>query len=137
MLNEKLPITDWKALTHKWMLGTDKLQTKPSTENDIRYLYERFLEGAQISKEILPEYFDFLKLQFTEEVKQDALQRRMNQITGTNEYTLNQTLEAYRKADVDSAYLIKDEPNLIALAKRLQVFNHFHKLKQQGITKIN
>src|ERR1035437_3870726 len=57
MLTEKLPITDWQSIAHKWILNSKSsnsivtpLAEKPVSAQDIQYLYERFLDGAQISR---------------------------------------------------------------------------------------
>jgi len=101
MLTEKLPITDWQSIAHKWILNSKSSNSistppfeKPVSDQDIQYLYERFLDGAQISKSILIGHYDYLKLQLTEEVKQEAWQMRINQLTGSNENSENQLLEA-------------------------------------------
>jgi len=139
MLTEKLPITDWQSIAHKWILNSRSSPKTPLSpwrgdggEADIQYLYERFLDGAQISKSILIEHYDFLKLQLTEEVKQEAWQRRINQLTGSNENSENQLLEAYHTGDKNNILIIQNEENFIALAKRVVVFNYLKKLQQEG-----
>jgi hypothetical protein len=138
MLTEKLPITDWQSMAHKWILNAKNSNSSshPSGEAgrglDIQYLYERFLDGAQISKSILIEHYDYLRLQVTEDVKQEARQRRINQLTGSNENSQNQLLEAYLSGDKNNTLVMKDEPNFIALAKRVAVFNYLKKLQQEG-----
>jgi hypothetical protein len=139
MLTEKLPITDWQSIAHKWILNSKSSNSistppfeKPVSDQDIQYLYDRFLDGAQISKSILIGHYDYLKLQLTEEVKQEAWQRRINQLTGSNENSENQLLEAYHTGDKNNVLVIQDEENFIALAKRVAVFDYLKKLQQEG-----
>ena len=48
MLTEKLPITDWRAMAHKWILNSKSTHSKntspevPVNDQDIQYLYDRF-----------------------------------------------------------------------------------------------
>ncbi len=139
MLTDKIPITDWQSLAHKWMLNsknsnviTPSLSGEAGRGPDIQYLYERFLEGQQISKYIFVEHYTFLQLQITEEIKQEALQRRINQLSGSNENSQNQLLEAYKVGNKNDELLIQDEANFISLAKRVAVFNYLKKLQQAG-----
>lgn len=69
MLTDKIPITGWQSLAPKWMINSKankKEISEINSEKDIQFLYETFLEGKQISKNILAEYFDFLQLPLTE-----------------------------------------------------------------------
>ncbi|HEY5405905.1 MAG TPA: hypothetical protein VIJ92_02410 [Ginsengibacter sp.] len=153
MLTEKLPITDWQSMAHKWILNSKSTNSKShhnsplshgrapvpnyreaggEASRDIQYLYERLLDGEQISKSILIEHYDYLRLQVTDEVKQEAWQRRINQLTGSNENSENQLLEAYQTGDINNILVMKDEENLIVLAKRVAVFNYLKKLQQEG-----
>ena len=94
------PIEDWQAAAHKWMLNAGKFEPVKSNKDfppakDLQYLYERFLEGQQVFKFILPEHFTELNLELTEETMQDAWVERINQLTGTNQHSLNQLWDAY------------------------------------------
>ena len=137
MLTEKLAITDWKALAHKWMLNTK--QGKEETmdiDKAIQYLYERFLEGEKINKLLLPEFADHLQLDITESIKQEALQRRINQLSGSNENADIKLWQAYMNEQWQNETVIRDEINLTSLAKRLAALKHFQKLKSKGQTRI-
>jgi len=143
MLTDKLPIYDWKALAHKWMLSPSGRGGSKSRgmfdgslngidiDKDIQYLYERFLEGEKISKYILADYCDHLQLQITDEIKQEARQRRINQVTGSNEYAEKQLWLAYTTGD-DPSLIEKDIPNLQSLTKRLAVLKYFESLKESN-----
>lgn len=136
MLTEKLPVTDWKALAHKWMLNNTS-QPKPqsiSMNEAIQQLYDLYLKSEKINKFILPEFADHLQLQITEEVKQEAIQRRINQLSGSNEASENNLWTAYMKNDFANEIIIRDETNLIALAKRVAVSKYFQQLKAKGET---
>ncbi len=98
----------------------------------IQYLYNRFLNGQQISKSIHINHFNFLKLQLIEEIIREAWQRRINQLTGSNENFQNQLLEAYRTGNKSNKLIIQDEENFMSLAKRVAVFNHLKKLQKEG-----
>jgi hypothetical protein len=92
MLTEKLPITDWKALANKWMINSPhhKITQSPNHTNmneTIQQLYDLYLTGTKINKYILPEFADHLKLEITDAIKQEAIQRRINQLSGSNETT--------------------------------------------------
>lgn len=143
------PIEDWKALVEKWMENAKKWESpsggsnrKVATEGpesrgrsdsgkDLQYLYDSFLEGKKIFKYILPEHFDQLKLELTEETLQQARQERIDQLTGTNQNSIIKLWEAYLTGDSNHELVLKDKPNLIALTKRIAVIKHFNNLKTQ------
>jgi len=142
------PIEDWKALVEKWMTNAAKWGTSPfgggglqagggKKENnpaaDIKYLYEIFLEGKKFFNYISTEHFRILKLEISEEVMQQAWQERINQVSGTNQHSLIELWKAYLTNNPDNPLVQKDKPNLIALAKRIAVLNHFHSQKKSGI----
>jgi hypothetical protein len=139
MLTDKIPVYDWKALANKWMLNEkniDSLKLHSDVDTEIQYLYEKFLQGEKINKLILVEYADHLELPLTETILQQAWQRRINQLSGSNEATEQKLWNAYMGGDTNNELLIADQPNLISLAKRLAVSKHFQKLKSKGQTKI-
>ena len=147
------PIEDWQAAAHKWMINAKQWDREPSYEansfpyggkvgmgaggrpgsggevKDLKYLYERFLEGQQVFKFILPEHFTQLNLELTEETMQDAWAERINQLTGTNQHSLNQLWDAYLGGNKENPLIQNDKPNLINLAKRIAVMKHFQKQK--------
>jgi hypothetical protein len=129
----KLPIADWQSLAHKWILNSGDLSPVPanaeSIQEKIQNLYERFLKGEQIAKEILPEYADHLQLEITDPIKAEAIQRRINLLSGSNENTDNKLLQAYLSQDDTNPQLIHDLPNLMALCKRLAVLKTFQQWK--------
>ena len=139
----KTPIEDWKPLVEKWMQNAKKWNISPSgggvrhsadgggKEKDLQYLYDSFLEGKNIFQYILPEHFDQLKLKLNDELMQYARQQRINQVSGTNQHSMDQLWQAYLTGDPNNELVLKDKPNLISLAKRLAVINHFHHLKNQ------
>jgi len=131
------PIQDWKALVEKWMQNAKKWdgigqQPVPDPVKDVQYLYDSFLEGKKIFHQITTEHFDQLKLVLTEENMQHAWHQRIEQVSGTNQQSLNDLWQAYLTGDPNNEFVVKDKPNLIALAKRLAVINHFHNLKNQS-----
>ena len=139
MLTDKIPVYDWKALANKWMLNErniDPSKIHSDINNEMQYLYERFLNGEKINKLILVEYADHLELPLTETILQQAWQRRINQLSGSNEASGQKLWNSYMIGDTKSELLINDQPNLISLAKRLAVAKHFQKLKSKGQTKI-
>lgn len=137
MLTEKLAITDWKALALKWMINTkEKEEEVMDIDISIQYLYERFLEGERINKLLLPEFADHLQLEITAAIKQEALQRRLNQLSGSNENSNIKLWQAYMNEQWQNEIVINDETNLTALAKRLAVLKHFQKFKSIGETTI-
>ncbi len=132
------PIEDWKALVEKWMSNAtrweDKTQKKPANDpvKDIQYLFESFAEGKKIFQHITVAHFDHLKLSLTDEAMQQAWKERINQVSGTNQHSLIEIWKAYLTGDPNNELVKRDHPNLIALAKRLSVINHFHNLKNQS-----
>ncbi|HVT86691.1 MAG TPA: hypothetical protein VHD35_15915 [Chitinophagaceae bacterium] len=137
------PIKDWQALAEKWMQNAKKWELSsagggvPTSRDgggakDLHYLYDTFLDGKNIFKHITPSHFDQLKLELTEEILQQAWQERINQLTGSNQNSVIQLWKAYLAADPNNELVIKDKPNLIALAKRITVLKHFYSLKQSG-----
>ena len=136
-LQGKTPILDWKPLVEKWMQNAkrwnDKKQPTSEPVKDIQYLYDSFLQGTKIFKHILPEHFDQLSLVLTDDTLQNARSERINQVSGTNQQSLNDLWQAYLKNDSANELLLKDKPILIALAKRIAVIKHFHNLKNKTI----
>ena len=134
------PIEEWKALVEKWMENAKKWNreehpaSKEQPKNDINYLYESFLEGKKIFYLIQPTHFDELKLKLTDQIMQQALKERINQVSGTNNHSLNQLWQAYLSNNREDQLLQIDKPNLIALAKRFAVINYFKNQQQAGIT---
>lgn len=134
MLTDKIPIYDWQALAHKWMLNAGTRNKKEVTDIAvaIQYTYERFLEGISVSRLIQPEYCDELKLCVSEEVKAEAVQRRMNQLAGSNEGREIKLRTAYSGGIAADEVVVADAPVLLALAKRVAVLRHFHALRAAG-----
>ncbi len=132
------PIEDWKALVEKWMQNAkkweDKKQPPPASDpaKDIQYLYDSFLEGKKIFHHITAEHFLQLKLELNEETIQQAWKERINQVSGTNQHSMDQLWQAYLTGDSNNELIKRDNHNLIALAKRIAVINHFHNLKTQS-----
>ncbi|MEP7239023.1 MAG: hypothetical protein ABI685_14185 [Ferruginibacter sp.] len=133
MLKDKVPIKDWQSLAHKWMLGIGKTNEEkkqsPETGPAANDLLKRFLQGQKIFNLITIQHFQQLQLQLTEAVIQDAWKERINQLTGTNQHSLNQLWDAYLNGDEKNELLIKDKSNLINLAKRIAVVKHFQQQK--------
>lgn len=127
------PIEDWQAAAHKWMLNTAKYEPlktgKEDRPKDIQYLLECFLEGQQVFKYILPEHFTELGLGLTEDVLKNAWAERINQLSGTNQHSLNQVWDAYLQGNETNELVVKDRPNLIDLAKRIAVLKYFQTQK--------
>lgn len=139
----KTPITDWKPLVEKWMANANKWNTtgskaviantaKQSPATEINFLYESFLDGKKIFHHIATDHFDQLNLSLDDEVMIQARQQRINDVSGTNQHSINEIWKAYLTGDDNNAIVIKDKPNLIAIAKRIAVLNHFQSLKQQS-----
>jgi hypothetical protein len=132
MLTDKIPVYDWKALANKWMLNDKSIngpEVHSNLNKEIQYLYERFLEGEKINKLIAAEYADHLELTLTETLLQQAWQRRINQLSGSNEASEIKLWHAYMQSNPNDQLIITDQPNFLALAKRLAVSKHFQKLK--------
>jgi hypothetical protein len=129
MLRDKVPIKDWQSLAHKWMLGIGKTNEEkkqsPETGPVAADLLKRFLQGHKIFSLITVEHFQQLQLQLTETIMQDAWKERINQLTGTNQHSINQLWDAYLGGNKENQLVQKDQPNLINLAKRIAVLKHF------------
>ena len=138
------PIEDWKALVEKWMANAEKWnntsssviasKTKQSQQPELGYLYESYLEEKKIYHHITTNHFDQLKIEITDKELQQAWQQRINQVTGTNQHSVIELWKAYLTNNPDHPLIQKDQPNLLALAKRIAVLNHFYSLKQTGCT---
>lgn len=141
----KTPITDWKALSEKWMTNAKKWDTgaviasaaKQSPAIELNFLYDSFLENKKIFHHIKPDHFKQLKLELSKETLQQAWQERISQVSGTNQHSLIELWKAYLTNDPNNTLVQKDHPNLITLAKRIAVLNHFHSLKQSGATTLS
>jgi hypothetical protein len=158
MFTDRIPIKQWKSLAHKWMLSPSlkkeaDLSGSPSTSvecgisggaplstwrgagGEVESLYSQHLSGKNISKLILPRHSDELQLTLTDEILNLAKQRRINQLSGSNERSELDLLHAYTSNE-NQQLLAKDRSNLISLAKRLATLNHFETLKSQGKTSL-
>ena len=163
MLTDRLPITDWQALAHKWMLNVNSQTVSspsPSGEGfrerenlphgasplsmqwrgvggEVQSLYQTFLSNQNPFKSITPIHFTILDLKLEKTALEEARRHRMNQLTGSNQYSVNQLLQAYESGNDQNEWIQKDQPNLIALAKRFAVFQYFYQCQQSGITKLD
>lgn len=139
----KTPIQDWKPLVEKWMTNAKKWDANSGKsplhaergfrgEAELQYLYDSFLENKKIFHHITTAHFDQLKLVTNDQTMQQASQERINQVSGTNQHSINLIWEAYLTKDPNNQLVQKDKPNVIALAKRIEVLKHFQqqKLKQ-------
>ncbi|MEO7264431.1 MAG: hypothetical protein ABIW38_05930, partial [Ferruginibacter sp.] len=129
------PITDWKAAAEKWMLNAGKYEPvkqeqSPAQETDLGSLYKQFLAGQNIFQQITLKHFSELKLEVTDEIMQHAWLQRINQLTGSNQYSVLQLLQAYQDNKENDGLLLKDRDNLISLAKRITVLKHFQQKHQ-------
>lgn len=130
------PIEDWKAAAHKWMINAGKFEGKtqhdtPAPKNDIEGLYKQFLTGQNIFKQITSGHFTELKLELTDEIMQHAWKERINQLTGSNQNSILQLLQAYQENKENDPLLLKDQDNLSSLAKRIRVLKHFQQQKSK------
>lgn len=144
MLTDKMKIKDWQALAHKWMLNIKSkskqvqaaVQTNTDLARDMQFLYESFLEGKKVFQHITTDHFQHLHLTLTDELIQQAYQQRTEQLSGSNQFSLGQLWQAYLKGNKENPLLIKDNPNLISLAKRIAVLRHFQQLQKDRIQTI-
>lgn len=136
----RTPIADWKPLVEKWMANTlqwennNQKQPVSSPALDIRYLFQVFLDGKKIFHHLTDDHFDILKLQVSDALLQQARLKRINQVAGTNQHSLNQLWDAYLKNDENHPLVQKDKAALIALAKKIAVISYFHSQKKSGLT---
>lgn len=138
----KTPIEDWKPLVEKWMTNAKKWgsTTEPKSvgpqsnekSKEVQYLYDCFLENKNIFHQITEQHFEQLQLQINDHIMQLARHQRINQVAGTNQYSLNQLWQAYLKGNSEDPLLIKDQPTLTLLAKRIAVIQHFHQQKSNN-----
>ena len=131
------PIEDWEAAAHKWMINAVKFENRkpdqsPAPEFDIESLYKQFLTGQNVFKHITPDHFKELNLELTDEVKTIAWQERISQLTGSNQNSILQLLQAYMSGNETNEIIVKDKNNLISLAKRIAVLKHFQQYQQLG-----
>jgi len=133
-LTDQVHIYNWQSLARKWMLNLGRQQKKHDARTEVQHLYLRFLNGENVYKYIQPQYCDELRLPISNEIKQEALTRRMNQLVGSNEYSHYQLLRAYT-GQLDQPDLIKqDENSLLTIAKKLTVIKYLQQLKNQNYT---
>jgi hypothetical protein len=130
------PIRQWKALARKWILNVSDKQEASQQEStdmkqELQFIYDLFLQGQPVSKYIKPDFFEFLQLHLSEVTMKEAIRRRINQLSGSNEYTHSQLWQHYTDGQWDSEIIQKDSDNLINLARRLAVLNYLEQLKQQ------
>ena len=133
---------DWQSSAHKWMLNAGKFEDKKQEPlqvivSDIGSLYKQFLAGQNIFRQLTPDHFRELNLELTEAILSHAWQQRINQLTGSNQHSILQLLQAYQDNRENDALLINDKDNLISLAKRIAILNHFQRLKQSGTSSLS
>jgi len=134
MLKDKVPIQDWQSLAHKWMLGVGKQNEEKNMHvdrwPDAQELFKRLAQGQNIFKLIKIEHFNQLQLELDDATILIARKERINQLTGSNQNSILQLLKAYLDNKKDDLLIIKDEENLISLAKRIAVLKHLNSKKQ-------
>lgn len=127
----KTPIQDWQPLVHKWMGNENRWNNqKPipqpvQQETDLKSLQQMFLQGKKVFHLITADHFHELHLTLTDTLYQKPWQERMDQLMGSNNFTTNQLLQAYETGNVENELVKRDHPNLLMLAKRIAVINHF------------
>lgn len=133
------PIKDWQAAAHKWMLNAPSFKNKkpeetPAPINNAESLYKLFLASQPVFQRITTDHFKELNLQLTKEIMDYSRQQRIKQLTGSNQNSILQLLQAYHANKENDQLLIKDNPNLVLLAKRIAVLTHFNELKQNNFS---
>jgi hypothetical protein len=107
------------------------------SENDLEYLYERFCDGQQITKFILPEHYELLLkeklVSITDELKQEAWAKRIFQLTGSNQRKEIDLMIAYQAYDPENQLVKSDKVNFDRLVKRLCVYNYFVTKKNSDV----
>lgn len=132
------PIKDWQAASHKWMMNAPNFENnshpQPATpvDNDLESIYLQFLSGKTVFQQLTANHFNELNLQLTNELLQYARQQRINQLTGSNQNSILQLLFAYQGSNANDPLLVKDNDNLLLLAKRIAILSHFTHLKENN-----
>ena len=67
---------------------------------------------------------DLSDLRLSIEILEEARQKRINQLIGTNERSILLLLQAYLDNKKDDPLLLNDRPNLIAIAQKIVAKNH-------------
>ena len=140
MLGSKVPVHDWKAIAQKWMLtplspGRGARGEGRGAGGEVAEdIFQRFLSNQKIFTQILPDHFAELKLDLNSDTMNQAWKERKNQLSGSNQYSINHLLQAYESGNIRNELIQKDRSNLETLAKRIAVIKYFHQLKQQGCT---
>lgn len=109
---------------------------------EVEYLYQRFLEGAELAKIILEKHCNFLLqaglIELDERFVSMAVNQRIKTLTGTNNAGELRMILAYQSgkwpADPDCQ---ADEPNRTRIAKKFALIDYFQKskiLKRKTIT---
>jgi len=130
------PIINWQASAQKWMLNAGKYttanekatvttthsQAMPATVED---LYHHHLQQKNIFSKITVDHFTQLQLEITEALITEARSVRINQLMGSNSYSVNQLLQAYQSNNLNHPLCQSDQLNFLSLTKRLAVLHHF------------
>lgn len=102
---------------------------KEVTYNDIEYLYEKYCDGQQVTKYILQDHFNLLSekklVAITDDLVKEAWNKRINQLTGSNQKKELDLFDAYKTFDPLNPVVLNDKPNFDKLVKRLAVYNYF------------
>jgi hypothetical protein len=128
ILTGSVPIVNWQAIAQKWMIniGQEGSVTGSGDLNqEIQYLRDRYIQGEKITHLLNAQHFHHLHLQLTPATYQQALQRRMNQLLGSNQHTHLQLYQAYERNDPSDPLIHNDHANLTLLSMRLAILEHF------------
>jgi hypothetical protein len=131
MIQGKTPIHEWQPLVHKWMGNENRWNNQKTIpqpvqqETDLKSLQQMCVQGKKVFHLITADHFHELHLSLTDTLHQKAWQERMNQLTGSNNFTTNQLLQAYETGNAENELVKRDHANLLTLAKRIAVINHF------------
>lgn len=101
---------------------------------EVEYLYQRFLEGAELAKIIQEKHCNFLLqaglIELNERFVLQAVHQRIRTLTGTNNAGELRMIQAYQSgkwpADPDCQ---ADEPNRARIAKKFALIDYFQKSK--------
>lgn len=133
MLTEKMPIMEWTYIAENWIKKITKkenIEQNPTTSAvDALSLFNFYCNGEKIWGRITNKHYDELQLTLTDEIRQKAWRKRIEDVSGINNYSMLELSYAYQYFGQDHDLIIKDSPNLVLTAMKIAVMEHFERKK--------
>lgn len=121
-----------------WMAQDKRYNEKRGTGIDpkevIQLLYEKFLTGEEVEREIRPDYYEVLQLTIDESSIQKAKTIRINRLQGSNEGSHLKLLKAYGNEIEGAKEMVQKDFEVVnRIAVQQVVLKYFRECQNNGI----